>query len=137
MPECSDRGSHHLVSTMAKAGSYALSFGIESATNRILKEIKKVLTVEQTIEKVNMVHDAAPSIMLQGFFMIGFPDATEEEIEATIELARSLPLNIAIFSPLRPTLGTKIYEDLVNSGVIYANLEYDPEGMGQHYFVRS
>ncbi len=69
--------------------------------------------------------------------MIGFPDATEEEIEATIELARSLPLNIAIFSPLRPTPGTKIYEDLVNSGVIYVNLEYDPEGMGQHYFVRS
>jgi radical SAM superfamily enzyme YgiQ (UPF0313 family) len=132
-----DRLDAELVSTMEKAGCYALSFGIESATNRILKEIKKVLTVEQTIEKVNMVRKAAPSMMLQGFFMIGFPDETEEEIEATIELARDLPLDIAIFSPLRPTPGTKIYEDLVNSGVIYASLDYDPEGMGQHYFVRS
>ena len=132
-----DRLDAELVATMEKAGCYALSFGIESATNRILKEIKKVLTVEQTIEKVKMVHEAAPKIMLQGFFMIGFPDETEEEIEATIDLACSLPLDIAIFSPLRPTPGTAIYEDLVNSGVIYANLDYDPEGMGQHYFVRS
>mgnify|MGYP001367780462 CR=1 FL=1 len=132
-----DRLDAELVATMQKAGCYALSFGIESATNRILKEIKKVLTVEQTIEKINMVRDAAPKIMLQGFFMIGFPDETEEEIEDTIELARSLPLDIAVFSPLRPTPGTQIYQDLVNSGVIYANLDYDPEGMGHNYFVRS
>jgi len=132
-----DRLDAELVSTMAKAGCYALSFGIESATNRILKEIKKVLTVEQTIEKVNMVRDAAPGIMLQGFFMVGFPDESKEEIEDTIDLACKLPLDIAIFSPLRPTPGTAIYDGLVNSGVIYANLDYDPEGMGQHYFVRS
>jgi len=132
-----DRLDAELVATMQKAGCYALSVGIESATNRILKEIKKGLTVEQTIEKINMVRDAAPKIMLQGFFMIGFPDETEEEIEDTIELARSLPLDIAVFSPLRPTPGTQIYQDLVNSGVIYANLDYDPEGMGHNYFVRS
>ena len=129
-----DRLDEEMVRLMERAGCFALSLGLESGSDRILKQIKKVLTVEQTIEKVNMIKRVS-NIMLQGFFMMGFPTETKAEVEQTIDLAAKLPLDIAVFSPLRVTPGTEIYESLVADGTIYEEVDY--AGLGQHYFVRS
>lgn len=129
-----DRLDEELVKMMDSAGCYGLSLGIESGSDRQLKKMKKVLTVKQTVEKVNMVKRVS-KIRLQGFFMMGLPDETVEEVESTIALAASLPLDLAVFHPLRVTPGTEIYDDLVKAGVIYPRVDY--AGLGQHYFVRS
>ena len=75
-------------------------------------------------------------IKLQGYFMMGFPDETREEIEATIQLARSLPLDLVVFSPLRVTPGTQMYGELLSAGKITS--ETDPRAYGHHsYLARS
>lgn len=131
-----DRVDEEMMVLMERAGCFGLSLGAESGSNRILKKIKKVLTVEQIREKVLMIRRVT-NMKLQGFFMLGFPDETREEIEATIDLAVSLPFDFAVFTALLPIPGTEIYSELVETNVLSADSPYDPDGMGQRYFVRS
>ncbi|MBI4558976.1 MAG: cobalamin B12-binding domain-containing protein [Candidatus Hydrogenedentes bacterium] len=129
-----DRLDEETVKLMRRAGCFAFAVGIESGSNRILKQIKKALTVETVREKVHMIKRVS-DMAIMGYFIIGFPSETREEIESTIQLACSLPLDIATFHPLRVTPGTEIYEDLVAAGAIFPHVEYT--GLGHHYFVRS
>jgi radical SAM superfamily enzyme YgiQ (UPF0313 family) len=122
------------VRLMARAGCFGLSVGVESGSQRILDSVKKRLTVEEVVDKVRTIKHVS-NITLQGFFMFGFPEETREDIEATIHLACSLPFDFVVFSPLRVTPGTEIYNDLVHAGKIPRDLDY--KGFGRHHFVRS
>jgi radical SAM superfamily enzyme YgiQ (UPF0313 family) len=96
-----------LVRTMEQAGCYLISLGIESASQRILDLVKKRVTPELVEEKVTLLRQHT-SMILQGFFMIGFPTETEQEIMDTIEFARRLPLHLVGFNTLRLTPGAEI-----------------------------
>ncbi len=122
------------VRLMDRAGCFGLSVGIESGSDRVLKSIKKGLKVEQVVEKVQMIKRVS-KIALQGYFMMGFPGETREDIEKTIDLACSLPFDLVTFCPLRVTPGTEIYNNLVSEGKVPADLDYN--GLGHHHFVRS
>jgi radical SAM superfamily enzyme YgiQ (UPF0313 family) len=122
------------VPLMERSGCFGFSVGVESGSQRILDSVKKRLTVEEIVDKVRMIKRVS-NITLQGFFMFGFPEETREDIEATIRLACSLPFDFVVFSPLRVTPGTEIYNDLVDAGKISSELDY--KGFGRHHFVRS
>ncbi|MBI5328507.1 MAG: radical SAM protein [Deltaproteobacteria bacterium] len=90
-----------LLKLMRKAGCYALNFGIESGSPRVLEMIKKMITVDQIKEQLTMAHEEGFDI--GGFFIMGFPTETKEEIEQTIKFACSLPLDrigVSYFQPL-------------------------------------
>ena len=123
-----------LVRLMARSGCFGLSVGVESGSQRVLDSVKKQLKIEEITEKVRMIKRVS-TIMVQGYFIIGFPDETHDEIEATIRLACSLPFDLVTFCPLRVTPGTEIYSDLLSSGKIVRDLDY--QGLGHHQFVRS
>ncbi len=129
-----DKLNENLVRLMERAGCYGFSVGVESGSDRILHAIKKCLSVEEVREQMRMIKRAS-RIMVQGYFIIGFPTETKEEIEATIGLACSLPFDIAAFHPLRVTPGTEIYQNLVAAGFLQKRMDYG--GLGNHYFVRS
>lgn len=129
-----DRLDEEIVRMMERAGCIGVSLGLESGSKRILKMIKKAQTPDEIVEQVNMIKRVS-KLRLLGMFMVGFPGETREEVESTIELALSLPLDIAVFSPLRATPGTEIYENLVKAGVIYPRTDYDD--FGRPYFMRS
>lgn len=123
-----------VVRLMARSGCFGLSVGVESASQRVLDTIRKSLEVEQIVEKVRMIRRVS-KIMIQGYFMMGFPGETVEEIDQTIDLACSLPFDIVVFCPLRVTRGTDIYDDLREAGRLPWDLDY--QGFGHHGFVRS
>lgn len=123
-----------LVRLMHRAGCFGLSVGVESGSPRILEAIRKNLTVEEIVEKVRMIKRVS-DMMIQGYFVIGFPEETREDIERTIGLACSLPFDLVTFCPLRVTPGTEIYAQLQEAGNIPRELDY--RGLGHHYFVRS
>lgn len=77
-----------VIKWMKKAGCEHISLGIESASNRILKNIKKAITVEQGIEAVKIIKQA--SIKLKVFFMHGLPGETYQDIKKTVFLSRYL-----------------------------------------------
>jgi anaerobic magnesium-protoporphyrin IX monomethyl ester cyclase len=111
-----DTMERSLVRLMREAGCYALNFGIESGSPRILKMIKKMLDLEQIEEQLIMVHEEGFDI--GGFFIIGFPTETKEEINETIKYACSLPLDRIGVSYFQPFPGTPLYYDLIEKGEI-------------------
>ena len=103
-----DKLDKEMIVLMKKAGCCSMSLGIESANQRILDLIKKQLNKDIVRETVKMVSDAG--IETVGFFMIGFPTETKEEIENTINFANSLPLTRANFTKVTPLPGTELFD---------------------------
>jgi radical SAM superfamily enzyme YgiQ (UPF0313 family) len=103
-----------LLLNMESAGCYSFSVGIESGSPRIIKDMKRGETLETMIEKINLV-SSVTRIRMTGFFMMGYPDETNEDMMKTIELALKLPLQRAQFSNFLPLSGTEIYNRLIKN----------------------
>jgi anaerobic magnesium-protoporphyrin IX monomethyl ester cyclase len=85
-----------------------------SFSPRILKQIKKNLSpdmVRSSIELLRRHH-----IEVVGFFMLGFPGETREDMRRTIDLAMELPLTGASFSIYCPLPGAEDYETTFREG---------------------
>lgn len=125
-----------LLAMMKKSGLYVVSVGIESGSNRILKDMRKSLTKEKIREKVNLIHAAGLDIV--GFFILGYPGETTKDINATIDFACELPLKRASFMLFKPFPGTEATERIKHELCITekdrANFSlhkvaYSPKGM--------
>ena len=94
---------------MYRAGLRNIHFGIESGVQRVLDDVYRKAIKLEDIKGV--VHEARRTgIHTLGFFMLGAPSETIEEIEATIRLSRSLELDEATFNITTPLIGTYLYE---------------------------
>lgn len=105
-----------LLKLMKKAGCYEVGFGIESGSDRVLKFIGKLLTKEQIRAGVRDAKKAGLDV--RGFFMIGFPTETKEEILQTIEFAKELDVDVAQFMVATPLPGTKMWDMAREQGAI-------------------
>ena len=97
-----------LLELMEKAGFYSMGVGIESGSNRILKLMKKSLSKEKVREKIELIKKYT-HIDITGFFLMGYPSETEEEIKETIEFAKSLNIDKASFMFLMPLPGSELW----------------------------
>lgn len=107
-----------LLIMMKQSGCYAISFGIESGSERIQRDMKKNLNFSKLKEIVNFAYKIG--LRTQGFFIIGYPTETKEDILKTIRLAKELPLMRASISLFQPLFGSEIYETLKKAGKIPA-----------------
>lgn len=121
---------------MKETGVYAFTVGIESGSDRILRAMKKGLTTELIRQQVSLVAECGldPS----GFFILGFPDETRADMEATLRFSRSLPLIRAHFSNYLPLPGTESTQKLWEQGELppggwdtlaYYKTPYAPKGI--------
>lgn len=108
-----------LLNLMKRAGFYLISVGIESGSDRILKLMNKHLLTKAIKEKIALIKKSGLSAA--GFFIIGYPNETEKEIQKTIKFSLALGLLRANFFLFTPLPGTKIYEQLKNEGKINEN----------------
>jgi len=101
------------VAKMKRAGCWQIAFGIEFGTDKALKLAKKGgrATVEQGRKTVEMVNRAG--IAVDGHFIMGYPGETEEDMQATVDYAASLPLTFAHFYMATPFPGSPLYESFV------------------------
>jgi len=100
-----------MIEIMEAAGVYRLALGIESGSSRIQKIIDKKLDIaiiDNVVKKL-----ARANISVHGFFMLGFPSETREEMDETIKFACNLDLATANFSLVTPNPGTRLRETLV------------------------
>lgn len=111
-----DRVTVDLFKLMKKAGCYEVGFGIESGSDRVLKFIKKSTTTPQIRQAVKMAKKAG--IAVRGFFMIGFPTETKEEIIQTINFAKELNVDVAQFMVATPFPGTEMWNIAKEKGKI-------------------
>ena len=103
-----DKINIDITKLMKKAGCYEIGFGIESGSDRVLELIKKGVTKDQIRLGVKLAKDAG--IDVRGFFMMGFPTETREEVLETIEFAKELEVDVAQFMVSTPYPGTEMWE---------------------------
>lgn len=97
-----------------------IAYGIESGSQRMLDHMKKGITKDEIREKVRITQEIG--IPIRGYFMIGLPGETEEDILETIAFALELDIDIATFTMFLPLPGTLDYKRALRSGTFI-----DPE----------
>lgn len=100
---------------MEEAGCCSVYIGVESGSQRVLDRMGREAALQVMKEKVGLIARATGMHML-GFFIIGYPGEERSDILRSIELAASLPLDMASFFLFTPHPGTEVYEELEKSG---------------------
>lgn len=104
-----------LLEVLKQAGFYSLSVGIESGSDRIRIKMKKGSNINKIRKDLNMVREVG-GIDVTGFFILGFPTETREDIEKTIQFAKELPIQRATFHSFIPLPGTEVWQEMEASG---------------------
>jgi anaerobic magnesium-protoporphyrin IX monomethyl ester cyclase len=103
-----------MLQAMARAGCWMISWGIESGDAEMLRRMKKGITTAQVEQAVRWSREAG--IMNWGYFIIGLPGETPDSIRRTIDFAKRLPLDLALFHIAAPHPGTPFFFEVVENG---------------------
>ena len=99
---------------MKRAGCWLIAFGIESGSQTILDNVKKDARVEDARQTIRLCH--RHGLKTWGYFIIGLPGETRQTVRETIDFAKSIPLDIALFHVAMPYAGTEFYFQAVANG---------------------
>lgn len=97
-----------LLAKMKRAGCHQILFGIESADPRVLATIRKPIDIELTRKACRMVQDAG--IEVRAAFMFGNPSETLESMRRSIDFAKELDPDLAVFNVATPYPGTQMFD---------------------------
>ncbi|MEM2782370.1 MAG: methyl-coenzyme M reductase glutamine C-methyltransferase, partial [Candidatus Hadarchaeales archaeon] len=87
-----------------------LIFGIESGSTRMLRKMRKGITVEQIWEGVEKAREVG--LEVGGAFIVGYPGETEEDYLETKEMVEELMLDEYTISLADPLPGTPLAEEV-------------------------
>ena len=125
-----------ILTLMKETGLYLISLGIESGTDKILSLMKKNMTIEKIKKCVELIKKY--NIDMAGFFILGFPGETKEDIEKTIDFSLNLGLIRANYFTYLPLPGTESFNNLKKDGKLdgvdlrrfyFMNATYAPDGL--------
>jgi len=111
-----------ILSAMKRAGCTSISFGIESGSERIRKQIKKGIDEEMILKALCLVRKH--KIRFSCCFMIGLPYETKEDVLESIDLMKKINADFTNVCTFTPYPGSPIYEDCVCRGLIDENVDW-------------
>lgn len=121
-----DQLDHELVKLLAAAGTTNLAVAVETASQRLQKRIGKNLNLERVKQAISWADEAG--IVTNGYFMLGFPGETSEEIRQTISYAETTDLFFASFFIVTPYPGTPLWDETMSetcaSSLDFSNYNY-------------
>ena len=118
-----DSVAQHLFPKLAQSGCRTIMFGIESGSQRILDRLKKEQTLEQ-IETAVTNAKAAGIEIVHGFFVVGIPDETEEDLRATFRFASKIGIDSFGFNRLCVYRGTPLWHEYIKRGLVNDALDW-------------
>jgi radical SAM superfamily enzyme YgiQ (UPF0313 family) len=107
-----DRFDEELIRLMKAAGTHYLAIAIETVSAKFQKLVRKNLKMDPARKSVEWARKHG--IEVSGFFMIGFPGETVEEVQATLDFAVNAPFDAIFISIVAPFKGTKLRTDIVS-----------------------
>ena len=114
------------IKTLRRAGCNKIQFGLESANNNILKELKKHVTVEQIENAVQLAHSEGMYITLS--YIVGHAFDTKETIQETLDFANRMKemYGASVLGSINtPFMGTEQYERRKELGIEIHNTDWD------------
>jgi radical SAM superfamily enzyme YgiQ (UPF0313 family) len=101
---------------MKKAGFKAIAFGIDGGNQEVLDFYNKKTSIAQIRKAVDM--SRRMGFYTYGTFILGAPIETEKHFEDSINLAKSLPLDLVAFFILEYGAGSPLWEEAIKEGKI-------------------
>jgi anaerobic magnesium-protoporphyrin IX monomethyl ester cyclase len=117
-----DLMTEEIVDLLVQMGAYRITYAVESGSPRVQKSIQKRVDLDKTRKYINYTADKRISV--GGFFILGFIDETEEEMQSTIDFACSTKLSTASFFIMTPFPGTEIHQQAVKMGKLSNNVTF-------------
>jgi anaerobic magnesium-protoporphyrin IX monomethyl ester cyclase len=108
-----DYVDEEMLYSMASAGCWLISWGIESGNEAILRRARKGTSPDKASNALTWARHAG--IKNWGYFIIGLPGETEETIRETIDFSKRLPLDLALFHVAAPYPGTPFFFEVVEN----------------------
>lgn len=106
-----------------KSGCYFFSYGIESASPKVLKSMNKKITIPQIEEAIGLAHEA--NIGFGGNLIFGDIAETDDTIYETLAFFEKYGHDDHIFlSTLQPYPGSKLFDICIKKGIIPDRLKY-------------
>lgn len=102
-----DTVDRELLKKMKQAGCFFISFGCEAGNERVLKVIKKGITLQQVREALKWANEAG--IRNSVNFIIGHATETYQDALDSLRFAASLPTDFVNFYNLLPYPGTESF----------------------------
>jgi radical SAM superfamily enzyme YgiQ (UPF0313 family) len=109
-----DKITPSFLTKFKKAGGDYIAYGVESGSQEVLDRIPKGITLDQIKHTVELTKKA--KIRVAGFFMFGLLGDTPVTMQQTIDFAKELDLDIAVFNILAPYPGTRLWEIIQEKG---------------------
>ena len=126
--DCLDR---ELVAGLNPAGCRGLKLGIESGSDRVLRVLRKGITVDQALRTAAEVKRAGLS--LNACFILGTPGETEEEMEQTFRLARRMRpdmIQVTFHTPYPGSESFRQHERAIGDPSELTHYEHYAAGLG-------
>lgn len=122
-----DRMPENVVDALAGCGMYMCCFALDSGSPRLQKYTGKNMNIDKFLNGLDAVRKHR--LFVPGFFMMGFPTETEEELKLTADIACANNFSTAAFYTVTPFPGTVLYNQILESqpeklaGLRYDNME--------------
>ncbi|MES2345559.1 MAG: tRNA (N6-isopentenyl adenosine(37)-C2)-methylthiotransferase MiaB [Chlamydiota bacterium] len=84
-------------------------FPIQTGSNRILKKMHRIYTVEQYLRKVELLRQIVPNVSLGTDIIVGFPTETEEEFQMTYDIFKQIRYSVAFIFAYSARKGTPAF----------------------------
>ncbi|MCK6462333.1 MAG: B12-binding domain-containing radical SAM protein [Candidatus Pacebacteria bacterium] len=105
-----------VLSALKKAGCQRIHYGVEAGTQKILNVLRKGITLEMVEKAFKLTRKAG--IQTAGYFMIGSPTETEEDILKTIKFMNKLKADYMHITIVTPYPATGLYAMALKEKVI-------------------
>ena len=115
--------NEEILGPMKEIGCVQLDFGVESGNDQILKRLHKGQNREMILRTFELVHKFGLNSL--ACFIIGNPGESEKEILETLDVAKKIRPNFAIFSILTPLPGSPLYKMAIENGWITGKEDFD------------
>jgi len=103
-----DNVNYKLLKDLFEAGFKSVFFGLETASENIMKLIKKDETVARCIEAVRMAKQIG--FHVSATFIYGFPTETHKDRMNCLRLSKELKLDMVRYNNATPYPGTELYD---------------------------
>jgi radical SAM superfamily enzyme YgiQ (UPF0313 family) len=118
-----DNVTPSLMKDLYEAGFRSVFFGIETASEQIMKTIKKDETVEQCVKAVRMAKEIG--FHVSATFIYGLPGETHRDRKDALRLSKDLKLDMVRYNNATPYPGTELYEIAKNEERLFVQGLYE------------